>query len=134
MNVFDFPLQKITDEMEQGRNILFITSSYSDNVGFNECSVEDEIAMYRDILSRYDINKVIIKPHPRSKIVYEDFFPEAYVVRERFPAEIFQLLNLPFDKVCGITSSCLHGIFPENIIELYPDVEKKYNVTKRMWT
>lgn len=129
IKLFDVPLEKISNANLQGRDIIFFTGCYSDNPGYAYCSVEKEVAMYKEIIEQFDENKIIIKPHPRSKLEYEKYFPDVLVLREIFPAEFFQMLDCNFSKYVGINTSSLAGIFPREKIVKFTELEHKYHVT-----
>lgn len=56
------------------------------------CTEENRVAMYRDLVARYEGNYgVIIKPHPIDKVDYEREFPDCLVMSGSFPVEILNL-------------------------------------------
>ena len=129
MDVFGVPIEEIKEMLNEGRDVLFISGSFSDNVGFLECSVGRELDMYHEALSGYDCKKIIIKPHPRSTIDYRRNFPGCAVLPAKFPIEFINLLDIKIRHVVTINSSG-GSIFPDNMIETRIDLLYKYGVNK----
>ena len=84
-------------------------------------SLEDQIAIYQvsgDFF--FPDQALIIKPHPDDTLDYGPIFPEAGVIRGRFPAELLPILldRIPGTSFAVSSSSILNirSIFRKNII------------------
>lgn len=83
-----------------------------------------------------DESKLVIKPHPDDLMYYELMFPEATVIREKFPSEL-----LPFiftekpEKIMTVTSTAINNL--ENIFEkrirFSVEFEKNYHSIHRYY-
>ena len=80
---------------------------------------EEKIELYSKILKKYDNNSIIIKPHPREKTDYSKYFPDCYVMKEKYPVEILELVGINIKKVITIFSSAAFA-FGKNVeIDFY---------------
>lgn len=70
-------------------------------------SEREKIQLYEKILAKYDINKVVIKPHPREKTNYQLFFKNVYVFRDNIPSELLPLLGVRFEKAITLFSTAV---------------------------
>ncbi len=91
---------------------------------------EDEILIYQYLVDYFfEDRTLVIKPHPDDLICYSRIFPDAEIVRERFPSEFlpFVLDNQP-ECVATIYSTAIYnlrGHYPE-IFELDQSYEKDF--------
>lgn len=102
--LFGFPRARLEDYMLNGRNKVLMTSNYYERGLCTQCQQK---RIYEDILSNYNHNEIIIKPHPADGLKYEYLFPEIPIIRDQFPAELFMLNNLPVERLIGIDSNAL---------------------------
>lgn len=77
--------------------ILLLTQTFAED---GVLSLDEEIAVYKDIISAYDENEILIKPHPRSFLDKKTPFKEA----------------IYFDKTCPVQMLALCGFKPEVLI------------------
>lgn len=91
---------------------------------------EDEIQIYQFLVDYFFENRtLVIKPHPDDLICYSGIFPDAQIVRERFPSEFLPfILDHQPECVATIYSTAvynLRGHYPE-VFELDQSYEKDY--------
>lgn len=96
LEVFGFNSNQLKDL--EGRNMILYTQPLSEDGVVTE---KEKIELYSKIILKYPKEKLILKMHPREKTNYKDIFKEILVLEQSFPAEIFELLEIKFDK--GIT-------------------------------
>lgn len=70
-------------------------------------SEREKIQLYEEILKKYDINKVVIKPHPRENTDYQFFFKDVYVFCDNIPSELLPLLGVRFEKAITLFSTAV---------------------------
>lgn len=89
-----------------GKSILLLQSFFEDGL---VSSLDYEINMYREVLKSEGIfeSDVYIKPHPKSKIDYTQYFIESEFIPKDFPYELLvrESNNNRFKKVLTINSS-----------------------------
>lgn len=120
--VFDVP------ELEgEADAVLLLTQQFA-NLG--QLSLEGQISIYRHLFDYYlRGRKVLIKPHPDDILYYDSLFPEAEIIRERFPSELLPLAfrELP-GTVCTVSSTGINLIrreFSEEIV-FHAEYERTY--------
>lgn len=96
LEIFGFNSNQLK-ELE-GRSMILYTQPLSEDGVVTE---KEKIELYSKIILKYPKEKLILKMHPREKTNYKDIFKEILVLEQSFPAEIFELLEIKFDK--GIT-------------------------------
>lgn len=100
LKIFDITPHDL-DEFKR-RNIILLTQAFSNDGYVTE---EEQIEIYRKILSKYDCNKVILKPHPRDRINYSILFPKVHVFRKVVPLQLLAIMGVRVDRVVTVTSS-----------------------------
>ena len=92
------------------------------------CEMDVRKKLFSDIIDEYkDENRVIIKPHPRDTLDYEGAFPEAVVVRDRFPMEVLgDIEGFSVDKVISVITQMDNVYFAKEIVYLGLDFLDKY--------
>ena len=94
----------------EGISTLIITQPlFRDNI---VSSKERQINIYRDVIQNYGKGNIIIKPHPRDNISYEEYFPQAIVIKEAYiPLEIFNFMdNISIFRAVTLFSTSLTAI------------------------
>lgn len=68
------------------------------------CEPDVRRRLFGDIINTYkDKYQVIIKPHPRDLLDYEESFPECVVIRDRFPMEVMNdIKGLKVEKLISV--------------------------------
>lgn len=126
--IFGFDLDYVLNVVRNGRDIFLLTQNYAPLF----CTEEEQISIYRKLLSNYDLSRVVIKTHPADHIAYEQYFREALTMRETFPFELMYLTQIPIRKIIGINSTSLYGLWDSSYIEMHEEIlaelRKKGNV------
>lgn len=104
-------LYKIKD-----KNIILFTQPLSEDDIISE---KRKLEIYFKIVKKYPENSVIIKPHPREKTKYEKYFPNCYIIKEKYPAEILELVGIKIEKVVTLFSSSVFGFKKDIKIDFY---------------
>lgn len=127
LSIFDFDYDDMIQLINTGRNIIVFTRNYS-TIG--KCSLQEHLDMYREVISNYNQNQVIIKPHPNDNVNYQAYFPTCCILPTKLPAELLHLCSIPIKTVVSIdASSNVFGSIGGDVkIELYEHLLKKYNV------
>lgn len=116
--IFGFNMDYVRTVVRQGRDIFLLTQNYSPKF----CTEIRQISIYRKLLSEYDLRRVVIKPHPADRIAYEQYFPECIIMRDRFPFEFMYFMEIPIQKIIGINSTSLYGLWDSSIVESHEDL------------
>ena len=66
--------------------------------------------IWRKIISKYPIEEVLVKPHPRDFYPYENDFEDLSVFRKKIPSQFFEVLNLEFHKAVTTFTSAVFGL------------------------
>lgn len=118
--VFGFDLDYILDIVRKGRDIFLLTQNYAPAL----CTEEQQVSIYRKLLSKYDLRRVVIKTHPGDSIAYEKYFRDCLVMRENFPFELMYFMQIPIQKIIGIDSTALYGLWEASYIESHEEIGK----------
>ena len=87
-------------------NTIILTQPLSED-GF--MSENKKISLYSDIIENEKQNiDILIKKHPRDKTQYK--FKDIIELEGDFPSEIFNLLDIEFEKAIGICTSAVNSI------------------------
>ena len=105
LEVFGFN-REILEKIKEKNTILF-TQPLSEDGILNE---QEKIELYSKIILKYPKEKLIIKTHPREKTNYIEFFKEILILDKSFPAEIFELLDIDFDRTITLFSTAAFGV------------------------
>ena len=96
------------------------------------CANDVRIKLFSDIVDKYKNDyTVIIKPHPRDLVDYEEVFPNAVIIRERFPMEVMNdIPGLEVQKLISVITQVKAIRFAKEIeflgfdfLDLYEDPE-----------
>lgn len=79
-----------------------MTQAFSDDHFVTE---EEQVEIYRKILSNYDEDDVVIKPHPRDKIDYRKYFPKVMYFDKTVAMQFLAILGIKFERVVTVSSS-----------------------------
>ncbi len=92
------------------------------------CELDVRKKLFGDIIDEYkDTNRIIIKPHPRDLLDYEEAFPGVVVVRDRFPMEVLgDIEGFAVDKVISVITQMDNVYFAKEIVYLGLDFLDKY--------
>ena len=114
LDIFEFNksiLNVITSE-----TVMLITQPLSEDGVISE---EEKINLYSKILGNYKDKSVIIKPHPREKTDYSKYFPNYYVMKEKYPIEILELVGIKLERAATIFSTAAFGLGKDIEIDFY---------------
>lgn len=128
LNTFNFN-EEILKKADKNTIMLFTQPLSEDNV----ITEEEKIDLYSKILKKYDNQSIIIKPHPREKTDYSKYFPSYYVMKERYPVEILELVGINIKKAITIFSSAAFGLGKNVEIDFY-GTEIYYKLFERFGT
>lgn len=95
-----------------GNNLAIVFTSVLVNDGWVD-NEKTQIKIYRDIVTELinDGYYVILKPHPRDKVMYTKEFRDCYVLDKNFPSELLDFKeDLHFKKGIVIASSAMELI------------------------
>lgn len=100
-------------------------------------SFEDQILIYQMFVDYFLPGKnLVIKPHPDDLMYYSQIFPDAQIIREKFPSEFIPFLfdNQP-DCLATISSTAIYNLrgHCSEIIELDTQYEKDFYMTHRYY-
>lgn len=97
------------------KSIILITQPLSEDSIISE---DEKITLYKSILSNYDINQVVIKPHPREKTNWAEIFPNTPIITRKVPAELLALMVEP-KNVCTFYSTAAFSLCPPEKVDIY---------------
>jgi len=128
LKIFGFEKNKLNIDEE---SIIFFTQPFSED---RILTKDEEINLYKKVLSKYDGERIIIKTHPRDKKDYSKIFPNYTIIDGELPAEFIFLLNINIKKVSTIYSSAV-TVFDEEKIDFFgtkvhPKLLKKFDISK----
>lgn len=92
------------------------------------CDLETRKQIFADLIEEYSgQGTIVIKPHPRDVLVYEEIFSTYMVLDKRVPMEVLNLLGPEaFDLVVSVLTD-INGIrFAKKAVRLGPDFMDKY--------
>lgn len=114
LDIFGFD-ENLINKIKNKKNILF-TQPLSED-GF--ISEEEKMKLYKKIVSNYLQKDLVIKIHPREKTDYKKYFPEIEILNQSFPAELFDLLDIKFEKAITIFSTAALGFSKDSEVDFY---------------
>ena len=117
MGIFNFDYDKMYNIVSSGKNVFLLTQNLSPLY----FSASELVNIYKDILSPYSYENVVIKPHPVDYICYEEFFPSCMVLRDEFPFELMYFTAIPIKKVVSIDSTAIMGLWDSSLIDAHPE-------------
>ena len=104
--------------------VLFTDPLFPDFIDKNE-----HIDIYKKIIARYPKDQILIKPHPRDNINYEELFPGVLTAKATIPSQFLNLLGLKLNKCVTIISSAIFQINCKEIdlynIQNFPVLNEK---------
>lgn len=103
-------------------SIILLTQPFSQ---LNMLTLDEEIRLYKEILSKYKPENVIIKQHPVEKKDYSQYLPEYQFIDADFPIEFLLLLDVKFKKIVTITSTGVLCFDEEKVEFLGTEIHQK---------
>jgi len=113
---------------------LLLTQHFAN---LNMLSFEEQVLIYQ-IFADYFLpsQNLVIKPHPDDLMYYSQLFPEAQVIRERFPSEFMPFIfdNQP-DCVATVSSTAIYNLrgHYREVLELDSRYEHDFPMTHRYY-
>lgn len=111
---------QLTAVRKEKKSILLLTEPL--------CDFETRKQIFADLIKEYEMQgSVIIKPHPRDELTYEDIFPDYMILDKKVPMEVLNLLGVgAFDLVVGVLTDVKGIRFAKEALRLGPDFMDKY--------
>ncbi len=124
----------ITVEIRKERTCL-LTQQFT---SLQILSFEKQILIYQMLVDYFFENQeLVIKPHPDDLMYYSQLFPEAQIIREKFPSEFLPfILSEQPECVATISSTAifnLRGHYPK-VFELDTRYEQDFEMTHRYYS
>lgn len=107
--------------LQKKKKILITQPLYEDGI----CSKEDKIKIYKQILSNYNLNEIVIKPHPRECTNWKEVFPDVAVMPHHLPSEVIPLIISDLDKVITFFSTAAFNMLTPAQVDFYAKDFKK---------
>lgn len=124
-NILSFLGIRVTKLQElYGADLILITQPLSED---NYMTEKEKIEIYKKICNNN--NKIIIKPHPREKTKYENYFKNAIILEKNFPIEMLFLLEIDVKNIKTLFSTAVLNLKNHYDIEMYGTVN--HNVLEK---
>ena len=109
------------------RSVILLTQQLATEGTVTE---EELAAIYAKLLSPFPPDSVLIKRHPRDRMDYRKYFPQALVYEKFAPMQLFAATGITFRTAVTLFSSSVTS-FPEAEIvwggsEVHPKIKAKY--------
>lgn len=109
------------DVLKYKKQVLITQPLSEDNI----CSEADKIEIYKQMLSNYQLQDVVLKPHPREWTDWRKIFPEVTVLPKHIPAEMLSLLVPDLNKAITFFSTATFNMLKPEQIDFYAKDFKK---------
>lgn len=86
----------------KNRKIIIFTQPLSEDSIISE---KEKIELYSKVLSKYKEEELIIKPHPRERTRYSEYFKKCLVIEGNFPSELLYFNGIEITKVVTLFST-----------------------------
>lgn len=114
MQTFRFN-SEILEKVDKDTVMLFTQPMSEDGI----ITEEEKLAIYSKVLAKYADKSVIIKAHPREKTEYSKYFPNCYVMKERYPIELLGVMGIKIERVVTLFSTAVFGFGKDVAIDFY---------------
>lgn len=108
---------------------VLLTQNYD---SYEVKTTKNELTRYTKILKNYPMEKVLIKPHPLSRLNYKKYFSNYLVVPQKIPFELMALYNDYKVLIC-INSTAAFTIPGDKRVDLYDlegNLQKRYELNQ----
>jgi hypothetical protein len=105
--------------------LLVVQPLYPEVLG----DIEQQLQLYKDLIDEYCKEFIVyIKPHPRDKLNYIQYFKKCIILERYFPIEVLNFSNLlHFDRAITVYSTAIDAIdFVDEKITVGKDFLEKY--------
>lgn len=114
--------------------VLLLTEHFAN---CRRLTFEEQVLIYQLYFDYFLKNEtVVIKPHPDDLMYYDQLFPQAQIVKEKFPSEFMPYIFSNQPKMLATISSAavrvLHRQFPDSMI-LDNDFEKRFRIIHKYY-
>lgn len=110
LRIFEVP-----KKLREKKYILF-TQPLSEDKLLTE---EEKINLYKKIIEKYDLELLVIKPHPREQTDYLKIFSQITIMNMEIPAILLKLLNFKFKRAITIFSTAVFNLERDIEIDFY---------------
>lgn len=110
-----FSVDSASLRLLEQKSVILITQPLSEDGIVSE---DEKVALYKSILSNYDMNDVVIKPHPREKTNWAEIFPNTPIITRRVPAELLAMMVEP-KNVCTFYSTAAFSLCDPEHVDIY---------------
>ena len=113
-------VRQLTGGDRQRPNVMILTEPL--------CELDVRKRLFADIVREYEADsRIIIKPHPRDVLDYAAEFPDAVVIREKFPMEVLgDIKGFRVDKLISVITQVDNIRFADEIVYLGLDFMDRY--------
>ena len=125
LDIFGFN-NSIIERLKNKKEVLY-TQPLSEDAVITE---EEKIEIYTKVIKNYKKETLVIKQHPREKTDYKKIFSDIEILNQSFPAELFNLLDIKFEKAITLFSTA--ALSNKNIevdfygTEVHPKILKRF--------
>lgn len=95
------------------RNIILITQVCDDPE-----NQEKYLEIYKNAISKYNNDDILIKKHPRERINYSEIFPNIQIFDKPIPLELLSLMGINFKIAMTISSTAIYNL-PESTKKIF---------------
>jgi hypothetical protein len=100
----------------RSKEIILFTQPFSED---NVLSEKEKIELYKHIIENYNIEKLLIKSHPREKTNYKKEFPKITVIDQRIPSELLLFTKANFSRVVTVFSTSISIFLKKSEVDFY---------------
>lgn len=110
-------------EKVDGETVMLFTQPMSEDGILSE---ERKLELYSKVIAKYPNKSIIIKAHPREKTDYSKYFPQCYVMKEKYPIELLSVMGVKLERVVTLFSTAVFGFGKDVAIDFYgTEVDEK---------
>ena len=126
LNIFNVTENEL-NEMRK-RDTILLTQQLATEGTVSE---EELVSIYRKLLTGIAENQIVIKRHPRDRVNYKKYFPQAFVYDKFTPMQIFTLEGISFKTAVTIFSSSALSLGEYTRViwggtDVHPEILKRY--------
>ncbi len=110
-----FSVEPDSLKLLEQKSVILITQPLSEDGIISE---KEKVSLYKSILENYDINDIVIKPHPREKTNWAEIFPNVPIITRRVPAELLAMMVEP-KNVVTFYSTAAFSLCPPERVDIY---------------
>lgn len=117
-------IDRLDIEAIKQRDVILLTDPFSEHEIISEGA---KINLYKQIVNYIGgEKKLVIKVHPREITNYNDYFKEAYIIKERIPVQILSMIGIKFKAVYTICSTAsLDFPYQYDLVYFGTDIDEK---------